>query len=139
MKGLGVETHGERRSGVYQELARGFGAAYYAELLAATQANRTRLKTAGEFGKKMLSGVGFARSLLRQILFAVSQVAKSGETRDGLNWFKTERTDYWQVRERIISILDYLAAMGRVSDMPHWRKDTEAVCLLAGALRNDHV
>ena len=51
LKGLEVESHGEYRSGVYQELARGFGAADYTDLLASTRANETRLKTASEFGR----------------------------------------------------------------------------------------
>jgi adenine-specific DNA methylase len=47
LKGLEVEAHGEYRSGVYQELARGFGATDYNILLGSTRANETRLKTAG--------------------------------------------------------------------------------------------
>ena len=51
---------------------------------------------------ELLSGEGFARSLVRQVLFAVSQVVKDEQTQDGLNWLKTELPDYWQVREKII-------------------------------------
>jgi adenine-specific DNA methylase len=140
LKGLEVESHGEYRSGVYQELARGFGATDYADLLASSRANQTRLKTAVEFDRRMLSGDGFARSLVRQVLFAVHQVAKNEQTRDGLNWLRTELPhDYWPSREKIIHILDYLAVLGRVSGMTHWEKDAEAARLLAGAVRNDHV
>ena len=140
LKGLEVESHGEYRSGVYQELARGFGATDYTDLLASTRANQTRLKTAVEFDRRMLSGDGFARSLVRQVLFAVYQVTKNEQTRDGLNWLRTELPhDYWPSREKIIHILDYLAALGRVSGMTHWEKDAEAARLLAGAVRNDHV
>lgn len=139
LKGLEVESHGEYRSGVYQELARGFGAAEYTELLANTRANETRLKSATEFGKKGLSGAGFDGSLMRQCLFAVHQVRHSDQTQTGLNWFKTELPDYWNQRERIIHLLDYLAALARVSSMTHWRKDGQAAELLAGTVRNDHV
>src|SRR5439155_19420821 len=34
LKGLELESHGERRTGVYQELARGFGVEEYTSLLA---------------------------------------------------------------------------------------------------------
>lgn len=139
LKGLEVESHGEYRSGVYQELARGFGAAEYTELLANTRANETRLKSATEFGKKGLSGAGFDGSLLRQCLFAVHQVRQTEETQTGLNWLKTELPDYWNQRERIIHLLDYLASLVRVSSMAHWRKDGQAAELLAGTVRNDHV
>jgi adenine-specific DNA methylase len=139
LKGLEVESHSEHRSGVYQELARGFGATDYTELLASTRANQTRLKTASEFGRRLLSGDGFARSLVRQVLFATHQIVRSEQTRDGLNWLKTELPDYWNQREKVIHLLDYLAALRRISDLSHWQKDAEAASLLAGAVRNDHV
>jgi adenine-specific DNA methylase len=139
LKGLEVESHGEYRSGVYQELARGFGATDYPDLLASTRANQTRLKTAGEFGRRLLSGDGFAGSMVRQVLFALYQMVKNEQTLDGLNWLRTELPDYWPSREKIIHILDYLAALGKVSGMTHWEKDAEAARLLSGAVRNDHV
>ena len=139
IKGLEVESHGEYRNGVYQELARGFGAPGYTDLLATTQANQTRLKTAGEFGRKYLSGDGFSGSVVRQVLFAVHQVVKNEQTNDGLNWLRTELPDYWQMREKIIHLLDFLSILGNVSEMTHWQKDAEAAGLLAGAVRNDHI
>jgi adenine-specific DNA methylase len=139
LKGLEVESHAEHRSGVYQELARGFGAANYDELLASTRANETRLKSASEFGRKMLSGDGFGGSLARQALFAVHQTAKSAETREGMNWLRTELPDYWASREKLVQILDYLAAITRAAPMAHWKGDSAAAALLCGAVRNDHV
>jgi putative DNA methylase len=138
-KGVEVESHGEYRSGVYQELARGFGAADYTDLMGNTRANETRLKTPSEFGRRMLSGDGFGGTLLRQVLFAVQLSAKSEETRDGLNYLKTERPDYWNERAKIIQLLGYLARLRDVAGMDHWRKDAAAADLLAGAVRNDHV
>jgi putative DNA methylase len=139
LKGLEVESHAEYRSGVYQELARGFGATDYTDVLASTRANETRLKSASEIGRRMLSGDGFGGSLVRQCLFAVHQVVRSEETQDGLNWLRTELPNYWGDRERVLHILDYLAALERVSSMKHWRKDAHAATLLVGAVRNDHI
>ena len=139
LKGLEVESHGEYRNGVYQELARGFGATDYTELLATTRANETRLKTAIEFGKRWLSGAGFGQSLVRQVLFAVHQVVKNEETRSGLDWLKTELADYWNQRQKIIHILEFLGRLVNISSMSHWRRDSEAARLLAGTVRNDHV
>ena len=140
LKGLEVESHGEYRSGVYQELARGFGAADYTDLLASTRANETRLKSATEFGRSKLSGDGFAGTLLRQVLYAVAQTVRAEETRAGLDWLKTELLpDYWGSREKIIRLLDYLAGLRFVGSMPQWVKDAAAAGLLAGAVRNDHV
>lgn len=139
LKGLDVEMHGEYRSGVYQELARGFGATDYNDLLQSDRANKTRLKTANEFGRRMLSGEGFATSQVRQVLFATYQVTRSEDAADGLNWLRTEVPDYWNVREKLIEVLDFLGQLARVAGMDHWKMDSESARLLAGAVRNDHV
>lgn len=139
LKGLEVESHGEYRNGVYQELARGFGATDYTDLLANTQANETRLKTARELGRRMLSGEGFPTSLVRHCLHAIYLTSQEDETQAGLDWLHTELThSYWPQRQKIIHLLDYLARLRYHRDMPHWEKDTQAAHLLAGAVRNDH-
>ena len=145
IKGLEVESHREYRNGVYQELARGFGANDYTDLLASTKANETRLKTASEFGKKGLgtfisSGDAFDNSLVRQCLFSVWLTVKNEGTREGMDYLHTElRESYWSNRDKIIGILEYMAALHHSSTMEHWQKDAHAANLLAGAVRNDHV
>lgn len=145
IKGLEVESHGEYRSGVYQELARGFGAAEYDTLLESGKANETRLKSASEFGRRMLgsyspSGDGFADSLVRQCLFAVWLTVKNEGTREGMDYLHTELRDaYWANREKITGVLEYLAALRNAGPMVHWHKDSQAAVLLAGAVRNDHI
>ncbi|MHB8806577.1 MAG: anti-phage-associated DUF1156 domain-containing protein [Anaerolineaceae bacterium] len=145
IKGLEVESHGEYRSGVYQELARGFGANDYTDLLESTKANETRLKTAFEFGKKGLgtfgsSGDAFTDSLVRQCLFSVWLTVKNEGTKEGMDYLHTElREAYWTNREKIIGILEYMATLRHSSTMEHWKKDGHAASLLAGAVRNDHV
>ncbi|MBP8293697.1 MAG: hypothetical protein KAX65_13060, partial [Caldilineaceae bacterium] len=140
LKGLELEAHGEYRNGVYQELARGFGAAEYTALLADTTANRTRLKTPGEFGKRMLGGDGFGGTLLRQTLFAIHLAQEDNETpRLGLDYLKSELPDYWDVRERIIHLLDYLAKLRQISDMAHWYGPAERAEILLTLVRTDHV
>jgi putative DNA methylase len=145
IKGLEVESHGEYRSGVYQELARGFGANDYTDLLESTKANETRLKTAFEFGKKRLgtfgsAGVAFDDSLVRQCLFSIWLTVKNEGTKEGMDYLHTElREAYWSNREKITGILEYLTALSHSSTMEHWQKDAHAASLLAGAVRNDHV
>jgi hypothetical protein len=139
LKGLEVESHGEYRSGVYQELARGFGATEYQELLASTKANETRLKGASEFGKKGLSAGAFGGTLVRHALFAVSLTAKSEETREGMSWLRAEVEDYWGSRQKLIGVLEYLVGLGKVTGMEPWEKDSWAAGVLAGAVRNDHI
>jgi adenine-specific DNA methylase len=140
LKGLEHESHGEYRSGAYQELARGFGLREYRSFFSGSRANQTRLKTASEFATRQLEGTGFGATLVRQILFAVSESVRSGETADGRNWFRNELKErYWSERQTIIQLLHYLAALGRNKNMPQWLDDADAARLLAGAVENDHI
>ena len=131
VKGLDVECHGDFRSGVYQEFARGFGVRDYRSLLHTGKANRTRLKTASEFKRGDLGDTAFGRSLVRHALYAVWRAAESGEVADSLTWLRTELPDYWPQREALAAVLRYLAAI----DVDHWREDTAAARLVAGAVR----
>ena len=135
VKGLDVEGHGDFRSGVYQEFARGFGVRDYRDLLHTGKANQTRLKTASEFGRRDMGDSAFGRSLVRHALYAVWQAAASGEVADSLTWLRAELSDYWPQREALAAILRYLAAI----DGDHWREDAAAARLVAGAVENDHV
>jgi putative DNA methylase len=139
LKGLEIESHGEHRNGVYQELARGFGISEYKPLLAATKANQTRLKTASELSSRMLDDSSFGSSLLRQVLFAVHETHRTDAAEIGLNWFRNECKDYWSSRERIQGLLGYLAILGDNDNLPHWKDSSRAARVVAGAVANDHV
>ncbi len=136
LKGLEMESHGECRIGVYQELARGFGILEYKPLLADSKANQSRLKTASEFGRKELSGEGFAGTLLRQVLFGIFKTNETESPREAITWFMNEIKDYSGNRGRIIEIIEYIATLRQNSTLVHWHKDAEAAAILAGALRN---
>ncbi|MBW6503453.1 DUF1156 domain-containing protein [bacterium] len=135
-KGLDIESHGDLRQGVYQEFARGFGLREYTNLLESIRANETRLKTATEFKRKDLGSPGFGSSLLRNILFAVCMVGETERIDEGMRWLKDEISgDYWPQRSTIVTILRYLAKL----PMDHWKEDSEAARILAGAVENDNV
>jgi putative DNA methylase len=138
LKGLEMESHGERREGVYQELARGFGIDEYRSLLASTKANETRLKSASDFKAREMGGEvgGFGASLVRMALFAAYKCGETDGTRDPLNWLKTEVKNYADNRGRIIEILEFFAALTANASMIHWHTDARAAGLVAGALRN---
>ncbi|HOM24040.1 MAG TPA: DUF1156 domain-containing protein [Termitinemataceae bacterium] len=148
LSGLELERHGECRQGAYQELARGFGVNEYRFLLGDTDANMARFKTASEFKRTILSvqtgsrdsdQAAFAKSLTRQILFALSETVKTENPREGFNYLKTELPDYWGRRDDIINLLEYFGAAKAISGFSHWHKDAEAAALLAGLIRNDYV
>jgi len=136
LRGLEMESRGEHRVGVYQELARGFGLSEYASLLASAHANQARLKTASEFGHRNLEGEGFAGTLLRQVLFGVSKTVETESPREAITWFMSEVKNYAGNRARIMEILEHISGLRNVSSLVHWHKDAEAAGILAGALRN---
>ena len=135
LKGLEVESHGERRAGVYQEFARGFGVHDYRFLLRTGKANETRLKTASEFGRGDLGESPFGRSLVRHALYAVWRAAESGDVTGSLTWLRTELDEYWSRKEALGVVLRYLAAVA----IDHWHADAAAARVVAGAVENDHV
>jgi putative DNA methylase len=141
LRSLDVEGRGERRQGVYQELARGFGVREVKPILASTTANQTRIKTASEFGNRDLGPLGaegFGGTVLRQLLFAVHASQAEENPTVGLRYLKDELVDYWQLRQRLISILDWIAPLALAEDMEDWKEDGEYARLLAGLLRGDH-
>ena len=131
LKGLDIERHGDFRSGVYQEFARGFGVQDYRHLLHTGKANQTRLKTASEFKRSNLHGA----SLVRHALYAVWRAAETGDTAESLTWLRTELPNYWPHREALAAVLRYLTAL----EMDHWQQDAAAARLVAGTVENDHV
>jgi hypothetical protein len=135
LKGLDLESHGEYRAGAYQELARGFGVKEYQPFLSSGKANQTRLKTATEFGSKLLGNGSFGASLVRHALFAIREVVRSDDVQTGKSWLRAEVKNYWQQRRTLIEMLHYFATMG--FKMNHWRNEAKAVQLLAGAVEND--
>ena len=140
IKGLEIESHGEYRSGAYQELARGFGIREYKSMQESEKANQTRLKTASEFKNRNLGDEGFGSSMVRHILFAIYETLQNEETSSGKVWLRTELgQQYWNRRREIIELLRYLANIGMSSNMEHWKKEAEAARLLAGAVENDHI
>lgn len=138
LRAIDIESRGERRSGVYQELARGFGVKDVKVMLQSERANSVRVKTATEFGRRDLGGLDFAGTALRRLLFAIHETAQSGNPDIGRRYLFDEVGDYWERRVRMVAVLEWLAALGQQSGMAHWHNDAEAARLLAGRLRNDH-
>jgi putative DNA methylase len=154
LRALDIESRGERRKGMYEELARGFGVTDIKPLLKADKANGARMFTSSGFGKTLLgtnSGTpargrraasqhDFANTPLRHLLFAVKETSASAETspESGRQYLRDAfGTAYWGHRERFVKLLDWLALLGNTSDMPDWARDSEAARILAGRLRND--
>jgi len=142
LKGIETEASGEGREGVYQELARSYGAGPHRELYASTSANAVRFRTPVEFGRRDLGTfgeAGFSGALLRRLLYAVYQTAASDDQdpRNARVSLRTDVPDYWSHRQHMIALLGFLIRHGQT--LPHWGGDVEAMRLLQASLEHDAV
>ena len=163
LRALDIESRGERRKGMYEELARGFGVTDIKPLLKSDKANGTRMftpsglaagllalvqgaqsDTAALPGRRGRAGTGgphpFAASPLRHLMFAVRETAAADNSPEpGRQYLRdTFGQGYWGKREGFIALLEWLAALGNAEGMNEWVADSEAARILAGRLRNDH-
>ncbi len=166
LRSLDIESRGERRKGMYEELARGFGVLDIKPLLKSDKANGTRVATptglsatilaavnagdagaTGQFGTQSTRGRAsasgphpFAASPLRHLMFAVRETAEADNSPEpGRQYLRdTFGQGYWGKREGFVNLLEWLAALGNAEGMQEWAADSEAARMLAGRLRNDH-
>jgi putative DNA methylase len=160
LRALDIESRGERRQGMYEELARGFGVTDIKPLLKSDKANGARMHTPSSFTASGLAPLGgvtsdalsvrrgrssaaphpFATSPVRHLLFAVREtVVSENSPEPGRQYLRdTFGQNYWSRRERFVELLEWLAALGNAEGMSEWIADSESARILAGRLRNDH-
>jgi putative DNA methylase len=162
LRALDIESRGERRKGMYEELARGFGVTDIRPLLESDKANGARMKTPTGFAATILAQADgavvdsnalptrrgrastaavhpFAISPLRHLLFAIRETAASDNSPEpGRQYLRdTFGQGYWSQRERFIGLLEWLAQLANASGMEEWHADSAAARILVGRLRND--
>jgi putative DNA methylase len=162
MRALDIESRGERRQGMYEELARGFGVTDIKPLLNNDKANGARMHTPSGLASSLLGPVDsvptkdlplprrgrtgtsashpFASSPLRHLMFAISETSAADNSPEpGRQYLRdTFGQAYWTKREGFVGLLEWLSAIGNAEDMTEWAGDSEAARILAGRLRNDH-
>jgi adenine-specific DNA methylase len=162
LRALDIESRGERRNGMYEELARGFGVTDIKPMLKSDKANGARMYTPSGLAAATLAPIGsqatpvalpsrrgrtsaigthpFAVSSLRHLLFAIRETAAADNSPDlGRQYLRdTFGQGYWALRERFVGLLEWLAQLGNTAGMDEWRIDSDASRILAGRLRNDH-
>jgi putative DNA methylase len=110
---LDMEAKGATKVADFQNFAKSFAFGDYTSLMASTAANAARLAGASDLKGRMLDGDGFAKTQLRQVLFAIWKTL-DGQERDpkrGVTILKTEyAADYWQRRQKLIGLAEYVAA-----------------------------
>jgi hypothetical protein len=140
LEGVEVEAHGERRGGVYQEFARGFGVREFRSLLQSDQANETRLRTPTELKGRDLETGPMGGAPLRYALYAVYQTAAEGlDPLPAVGWLRGKYPGmlFFDHRQRLVRLLRYLANKPSGERMPHWKRDAEAAHILAARLENE--
>jgi putative DNA methylase len=161
LRAVDIESRGERRKGMYEELARGFGVTDIKPLLKSDKANGTRVHTPSGFGTSLLAPIDgavattaalprrgrasssgphpFAATPLRHLLFAICETAAAdNDPNQGRQYLRdTFGQTYWGRREGMVRLLDWLAALSNSEDTADWARDSEAARILAGRLRND--
>lgn len=163
LRALDIESRGERRKGMYEELARGFGVTDVKPLLKSDKANGTRMFTPSGLAASLLGSIQgveadvaslparrgragtagphpFAAAPLRHLMFAIRETcAADNSPEPGRQYLRdTFGQGYWGKRESFIFLLEWLAALGNAEGMSEWISDSEAARILAGRLRNDH-
>lgn len=132
LKGLETEQRGEHRSGVYQELSKGFAANNWRDLLGDERANHVRLQTASEMGNRSVHNGPLAGTLLRHVLMATQITAREGDPAKGVAWLQGEVPNFGMQQTRAVKLLEHLGKQA----LPHWTEDAAAARLLRGALMN---
>ena len=163
LRALDIESRGERRKGMYEELARGFGVTDIKPLLKSDKANGARMFTASGLAASLLGPVQgaeadtatlparrgragtagphpFAAAPLRHLMFAIRETSAADNSPEpGRQYLRdTFGQGYWGKREGFVFLLEWLAALGNAEGMNEWIADSEAARILAGRLRNDH-
>ena len=164
LRALDIESRGERRQGMYEELARGFGVTEIRPLLKNDKANGARMFTPTGLAASLLGpitgaqpattdalptrrgraggGVAhpFAGAPLRHMMFAIRETTTADNSPEaGRQYLRdTFGQGYWGKRESFVALLEWLAALGNTEGMDAWIADSEAARILAGRLRNDH-
>jgi putative DNA methylase len=133
---LDMEAKGATKVADFQNFAKSFAFGGYSDLMASTTANAAALAGAADLKGRLLDGEGFAATQLRQVLFAVWRTLDKGDPKLGVTTLRTEyAADYWQRRQKLIALSDYVAAKT-------WRtrpQESEAAHELAEALKLDRV
>lgn len=163
LRALDIESRGERRKGMYEELARGFGVTDIKPLLKTDKTNGTRMYTPSGLAASQLAPVDggeansaalparrgrasagashpFAAAPLRHLMFAIRETTVADNSPEPARQYlrDTFGLGYWGKREGFIGMLEWLAALGNAEGMNEWIADSEAARILAGRLRNDH-
>jgi putative DNA methylase len=119
LKMLDLESHKSHALDNYQSFAKAFKVREFHAMMASEKANSARLKSSAEFGRAEMSGESeIANFPLRGVLYALMELSKGTEPDDVLAHLVDNVADYYQKRDTVKAIADFLA-----SRLPTIRED----------------
>jgi adenine-specific DNA methylase len=132
-KMMDIETTGAKKLDNYQNFAKAFRVAKYDDLLGSMVPNEARLKSAKEFKKAGFEGSEFGASKSRALLFAIYELQNEIDGDDVLSHLRDLVPDYFNVRDDLAALADYVAKKRANIDEPEAR----AAAILHGLIRNE--
>ena len=81
----------------------------------------------------------FGSSLLRDVLAAIHLSVKDEDTIKGKNWLRNEVVNYWNQRNSIVEILDYISTLEHIKNMPHWEMEAKYSRRLRELIHSDGI
>lgn len=111
LKMLDLESHKSHTLDNYQNFAKAFKVRSFHAMMASEKANSARLKSGAEFGRSEMSGESeIANTPLRGVLYALMELSKGAESDDVLIHLVDNVNDYFQQRDTVKAIADFLAS-----------------------------
>lgn len=130
---LDVEAAGAKKVDNYQNFAKAFRVVAWQSLMASAKANDARLKSAVELKRSEFAGSEFGASMLRALLFALSELQGEVEPDEVLSHLRDNVPAYYTRREDMTAVSSYIASKA-ARTRP---EEASAARVLYGLVRNE--
>ncbi|RWL80662.1 MAG: DUF1156 domain-containing protein [Mesorhizobium sp.] len=135
LKMLDIETTGAKKVDNYQNFAKAFRVPDYGSLMSSVSANAAALKSAKDFGKRLMGEDEFGRSPTRTILYALWEMANGVDDELVVGHVRDLVDNYLERRSDLISITSYIQAKRQSID----REESQNAGILAGLIKNERL
>jgi hypothetical protein len=132
-KMMDIESTGAKKLDNYQNFAKAFRVGRYDELMGNMEPNKAALKTSKQFKKAGFEGTEFGSSKSRALLYAIYEVEKDVEGDDVLSHLHDLVPDYFNARDDLIAIADYVAKKREGID----EEESRAARIVHDLIRNE--
>lgn len=134
-KMMDIETTSLRKLDNYQNFAKAFRVANYAELMGSVEPNKARLKSAKQFKKAGFEIQEFGPSATRAVLYAIYEIENEVEGDEVLVHLRDMLPSYHSNRDDLAAIAEYIARKREKVD----ETEARAARILHGLIRNERL